>query len=82
MLHIADLLSAAAASSLATSWADFTINTVGFSFRNGQVGADDNLAVIGRAPPYCPLGFLQTCKNIGNRSAIVTAAVIRRRQAL
>jgi len=36
MLHIADLLSAAAASSLAMSWADFTINTVGFSFRNGQ----------------------------------------------
>src|SRR4029079_11303588 len=26
----------AAASSLATSCADFTINTVGFSFRNGQ----------------------------------------------
>ena len=29
MPHIADLLSAAAASSPATSWADFTINTVG-----------------------------------------------------
>jgi hypothetical protein len=36
MPHIADPLSAAAASSPATSWADFTINTVGFSFRNGQ----------------------------------------------
>ena len=32
MPHIADLLSAAAASSLATSWADFTINTVGLVF--------------------------------------------------
>jgi hypothetical protein len=30
MPHIADPLSAAAASSRATSWADFTINTVGF----------------------------------------------------
>src|SRR6266545_1795409 len=37
MPHIADPLSAAAASSPAMSWADFTINTVGFSFRNGQV---------------------------------------------
>ena len=34
--HIADPLSAAAASSLAASWADFTINTAGFSFRKGQ----------------------------------------------
>jgi hypothetical protein len=30
-------MSAAAASSLATPWVDFTINTVGFSFRNGQL---------------------------------------------
>ena len=36
MPHIADPLSAEAASLLATSWADFTINTVGFSFRKGQ----------------------------------------------
>jgi hypothetical protein len=43
MPHIADPLSAAAASSPATSWADFTINTVGFSFRNGQV--DDEIVV-------------------------------------
>ena len=35
--HIADPLSAAAASSLATSWADFTINTVGLGFRKGPV---------------------------------------------
>ena len=35
MPHIADPLSAAAASSLATSWADFIINTVGFSFQEG-----------------------------------------------
>jgi hypothetical protein len=34
--HIAGPLSAAAASSPATSWADFTINTVGFSFRKGH----------------------------------------------
>jgi len=40
MPHIADPLSAAAASLPATSWADFTINTVGFSFRNGQVLAN------------------------------------------
>jgi hypothetical protein len=44
MPHIADPLSAAAASSLATSWADFTINTVGFSFRNGQADPRDYLA--------------------------------------
>jgi transcriptional regulator with XRE-family HTH domain len=36
MPPIADPLSAAAASSLATSWVDFTINTVGFSFRKRQ----------------------------------------------
>ena len=36
MPHIADPLRAAAAWSPATSWVDFTINTVGFSFRKGQ----------------------------------------------
>jgi hypothetical protein len=37
MPHIADPLSAAAASSRATSWAHFIINTVGFSFRKGHL---------------------------------------------
>src|SRR3990170_98763 len=46
MPHIADLLSAAAASSPATSWVDFTINTVGFSFRKGQVVDVPKLRII------------------------------------